>query len=270
MDLTQIITAAVVLAVIGLAVGLFIGFASVALEVKGDKKEEEILASLPGNNCGGCGFPGCAGLASAIAKGQASPGACPVGGKISADKISEIMGSKATETEHMVAFVKCAGNCENKEKSYEYVGPTGCSMLITLPGGGPKGCEFGCSAGGDCVRACPLNAIEIVDGVAKVSRSKCVGCGICVKTCPKNIIELIPSKQRTAVACASKAKGTVSKDKCDVSCVGCGLCARKCQSGAIGVENCLAVIDYDKCKGCGECIDACKRNVITELTDESK
>ena len=36
-----------------------------------DEKEVAIREALPGNNCGGCGYPGCDGLAAAIAKGEA-------------------------------------------------------------------------------------------------------------------------------------------------------------------------------------------------------
>ena len=46
-----------------------------------DEKEVAIREALPGNNCGGCGYPGCDGLAAAIAKGEAGSMPCPVGGE---------------------------------------------------------------------------------------------------------------------------------------------------------------------------------------------
>ena len=48
--------------------------------------ETAILDVLPGNNCGGCGYAGCSGLASAIVKGEAAVGQCPVGGASVAGK----------------------------------------------------------------------------------------------------------------------------------------------------------------------------------------
>ena len=36
---------------------------------------------------------------------------------------------------------------------------------------------------GSCVKACQFDAIHIVDGIAKVDRSKCVGCGQCIAMC---------------------------------------------------------------------------------------
>ena len=81
-----------------------------AVEV--DEREEAILDVLPGNNCGGCGYAGCSGLAAAIAQGKADVGGCPVGGASVAGKIGEIMGVDASASERKTAFVKCGGTCE--------------------------------------------------------------------------------------------------------------------------------------------------------------
>ena len=35
-----------------------------------------------------------------------------------------------------------------------------------------------------CVRACPMKAIEVRDGHARVTRESCVLCGRCVTVCP--------------------------------------------------------------------------------------
>ena len=71
MSITGIIMAAVIVGGTGLFIGIFLGLADKKLTVKVDEKEEAILGVLPGNNCGGCGYPGCSGLAAAIAKGEA-------------------------------------------------------------------------------------------------------------------------------------------------------------------------------------------------------
>ena len=42
---------------------------------------------------GGCGFPGCGGLANAIVEGKAAVNACPVGGEICATKIGDIINT---------------------------------------------------------------------------------------------------------------------------------------------------------------------------------
>ena len=94
MSITGIIMAAVIVGGTGLFIGIFLGLADKKLTVKVDEKEEAILGVLPGNNCGGCGYPGCSGLAAAIAKGEAPVDQCPVGGAPVAAKIGAIMGQE--------------------------------------------------------------------------------------------------------------------------------------------------------------------------------
>ena len=70
MSMTGIILAAVVVGGTGLFIGVFLGIAGKKFAVKVDEREEAILGVLPGNNCGGCGYAGCSGLAAAIVKGK--------------------------------------------------------------------------------------------------------------------------------------------------------------------------------------------------------
>ena len=78
--LTGIIVAAIVVGCVGIILGFFLGISGEKFKVEVDPREEAILEVLPGNNCGGCGYAGCSGLAAAIAKGEAPVGQCPVGG----------------------------------------------------------------------------------------------------------------------------------------------------------------------------------------------
>ncbi len=45
-----------------------------------------------------------------------------------------------------------------------------------------------CRATGDCVTACPEDAISVVDGVASIDESKCDLDGICIPACPHGAI----------------------------------------------------------------------------------
>ena len=80
MNIGAIIVATVVVAAVGLFIGIFLGVAGKKFAVETDEKEVAVREALPGNNCGGCGFPGCDGLAAAIAKGEAAVNGFPVGG----------------------------------------------------------------------------------------------------------------------------------------------------------------------------------------------
>lgn len=262
MSVTGILTATLVVGAVGLFIGLFLGFAGIKFKVEVDKKEEAVLAVLPGNNCGGCGYAGCSGLAAAIAKGEAPVNACPVGGEAVGNKVAKIMGVEAGEGGRKVAFVKCQGTCGRTKSDYEYFGVEDCAMLAFVPGGGPKSCNYGCLGFGSCVQACPFDAIHIVDGVAVVDREACKACGKCVAACPKHLIELIPYEAKHMVACSSKDKGPVAMKACDTACIGCGLCVKVCPAGAVTVTDFHAHIDQEKCTGCGACKEKCPKKAI--------
>ena len=214
MNISAIVTAAVVVGGVGLFLGIFLGIASIVFKVEVDEKEEAVLGVLPGNNCGGCGYPGCSGLAAAIAKGEAPVNACPVGGEPVGKKVAAIMGVEAGASVRMTAFVKCAGDCYRITTIYEYTGVEDCSMVRYVPDGGAKCCNHGCLGYGNCVKACPFDAIHIVNGIAKVDKEKCKACGKCVAACPKQLIELIPYDAKAVVACSSKDKGPVTMKAC--------------------------------------------------------
>ncbi len=262
MNVTGILAATLLVGGIGLFVGLFLGIAAIKFKVKVDEKEEAVLAALPGNNCGGCGFPGCSGLATAIAKGEAAVNACPVGGEPVGKVIAEIMGVEAEETERKVAFVHCQGDCDKTTLDYEYTGIEDCRMLSFVPNGGAKSCNYGCLGYGSCVKVCPFDAIHVENGVAVVDKEKCKACGKCIEVCPKNLISLEPYEAKHIVACSSKDKGPVTMKACTVGCIGCGICVKNCPAEAIKVENFHAVIDQEKCTGCGTCKEKCPKKAI--------
>ena len=97
MNIMGIIIAAVIVGATGIIIGVLLGVASEKFKVEVDEKEILVRAEPPGNNCGGCGYPGCDGLAKAIAEGKAAVDACPVGGAPVGAKIAAIMGVEADE-----------------------------------------------------------------------------------------------------------------------------------------------------------------------------
>ena len=262
MSIQAIIIAAVVVGGVGLLIGFFLGISGEKFKVEVDEREEAITGVLPGNNCGGCGYAGCSGLAAAIVKGEAPVNGCPVGGAPVAAKVGEIMGVAAEEGARKVAFVKCAGTCDKAKNDYVYSGTRNCATMMFVPNGGPKTCNYGCLGYGTCVAACPFDAIHIEDGVAVVDREQCKACGKCVAACPKKLIELIPYDVKHVVRCSSGDKGKDVMSACAAGCIGCKLCEKNCPSDAIHVNGKIAYIDQDKCTGCGICAEKCPKKII--------
>lgn len=263
MSVTGILIAAVIVGGTGILIGFFLGAAGEKFKVEVDEREEAILDVLPGNNCGGCGYAGCSGLAAAIVLGEAEIGACPVGGAPVAAKIGEIMGQEAGEQKRMVAFVKCAGTCEKTKQDYDYYGLEDCTMMTFVQNGGPKKCNYGCMGYGTCVKACPFDAIHIVDGIAVVDKENCKACGKCIAACPKNLIEMVPYEMEHLVQCSSKDKGKEVMAACSVGCIGCKMCEKVCEFDAVTVTDNIAHIDPEKCTGCGKCAEKCPKKIIS-------
>ncbi len=261
-QIISILIAAGVVAGVGLIVGLFLGFSGKLLAVQGDSRTDAVRECLPGNNCGGCGFSGCDGLAEAIVKGEAPVNACPVGGQSCADAVAEALGVEAISAVKRVAFVKCSGSCDQIKFNYTYYGDADCHRVAMAPGRGSKSCAYSCTGLGSCARACPFGAIHVVDGRAAVDPTVCRGCGLCLSVCPNHLIELLPANAVAAVRCASRERGKTVREMCNAGCIGCGVCTKLCPSGAITVTDNIAHIEQDKCSGCGKCVAKCPAHCI--------
>jgi len=257
----------IIIGSLGLLLGIGLSVASKFFEVKVDERIAEVRDALPGVNCGACGYSGCDTFAESIVEGEAQINGCPVGGEETSKAIAGIMGIEECNIEAIVARVKCNGTISNCEHKQDYYGIESCSAAQMIYGGVSK-CNYGCIGLGDCARACPFDAIQIIDGLAIIFELNCKGCRKCVATCPKMIIEMVPQKKKFTVACQNKEKGAVSRKQCKVSCIGCGKCVKVCPVEAISVENFLAKIDYSKCINCGKCEDACPTNAIREYLGE--
>ena len=177
MDFTTIIWAVVVLGALAIVFGLILAVAAKVFEVEVDPRLPEIQACLAGANCGGCGYPGCAGCAEAILAGKAPVTACAPAGAEGAAKIAAIMGMEAPSGEKMVAHVLCNGGT-NAVKNFEYRGVHDCLAATKVCGGDALACKYGCLGFGSCVAACKFDALHIgPNGTAVVDKEKCTNCG---------------------------------------------------------------------------------------------
>lgn len=266
----MILIAIISLGGIGAAGAALLYATSKKFEVYEDPRISQVQEALPGANCGGCGFPGCAGFATACVKADNLDNLnCPVGGASVMEKVSTILGKEASKADPTVAVVRCNGNCEARPRLNLYDGVSSCAIASALYGG-ETGCSFGCLGMGDCEVACDFDAIHInpETKLPEVIEDKCTSCGACVKACPKNIIELRkkgPKSRRIFVSCVNQDKGGVARKACSNACIGCSKCEKECAFDAIKIENNLAYIDSVKCRLCRKCVVVCPTMAIHEL-----
>ena len=191
---------------------------------------------------------------------------CPVGGSEVMGKVADLLGMAIANTDPMVAVVRCNGNCEVRPRIAEYNGLRTCTAMNAC-GAGETGCGYGCLGCGDCVNACQFDAIHMnpETGLPEVDEDKCTGCGACTKACPRHIIELRkkgPKGRRIYVSCVNKDKGAAAMKACKAACIGCGKCEKECKFEAITISNNLSYIDFNKCRMCKKCVEACPTKAI--------
>lgn len=263
-----VLTAILVLGTIGFVFGAILSYASKAFEVKVDPRIEQTIELLPGANCGGCGFPGCAGLATAIVEKGVPVTSCPVINAENRAKIEALLGTGSPalaggkQPVKKVALVHCNGIPDEEYKKFDYAGIPDCQAAVLLLSG-PWNCPHRCIGLGSCMRACPFGAITIgPNKLPIIDDKKCVACGKCVLACPKQLIELVDQAKTVHVKCNSSAKGADTRKVCKVGCIGCKLCEKVCAYDAIKVDNNLAHIDLEKCVECGACVAKCPQHCI--------
>ncbi|MDR3216573.1 MAG: RnfABCDGE type electron transport complex subunit B [Clostridiaceae bacterium] len=260
----KIIIPASILLSLALVFGVLIAVLGKKLAVSVDPREEEVQALLSGANCGGCGYPGCAGFAKALVAGTANLSDCSATAQSRKAQIAAVLGIEAGSSVRYV--ICCCGGNEAKDK-YEYMGFGDCRSMELLAGG-RKECPRGCLGMGSCTTACGFNAVVAAgekEGYAIIDRQRCVSCGACARACPKELIKRIPVDAKYYVACSNHERGKEVRAACKKGCLACGACARKCSAGAISIVDNLAVIDYEKCTSCGACAAACPANCILEV-----
>lgn len=273
--MNEILIAVIALAAMGFVLALCLYVVSKKFAVKEDPRIAQVAEVLPGANCGGCGFPGCGGMANACVK-AADAGSleglnCPVGGAECMGKVAAILGMEVQVSAPKLAVVRCNGTCENRPRTVVYDGVKNCRVANTTCMG-DTACAYGCLGCGDCAAACQFDAIHVnpATGIPEVDASKCTACGACAKACPRNIIEIRQvngdNKDAFVVECMNKDKGAATMKACQVGCIGCKKCENACGSDAVHVEGNVAYINPEACTLCGQCFEACPRGTISAIS----
>jgi electron transport complex protein RnfB len=251
---------------IGLLFGIGLAIAAQKFYVEPNPKVEAVLESLPGAQCGGCGYAGCEGYARAVVDNpDVPPTLCFPGKQEVAIKVAELTGKEMTVMEDTIATVRCSRKEGHVPDKFEYIGFASCTAAH-LTFGGPQACQYACIGLGECAEACPFDAMTMEKDFPVIDPELCTSCGICVNTCPKDVLEIVPRNARIQIPCSTNDIGKVVKKVCDIGCVNCQVCIKKCPAHAISWDDGIHV-DHKACLDygpeCNElCIDVCPRHTI--------
>ncbi|MFA6687862.1 MAG: RnfABCDGE type electron transport complex subunit B [Sphaerochaetaceae bacterium] len=263
----NILYAFLVVTGLGLLLGFGLAFAAKKLEVPKDPRLAQMEPIMPNANCGGCGYPGCAGYAAAVVAGEAPIGLCAPGGSELSRKMAEIMGlDSAPVSEKMVAFVHCIGSVATTNKDYRYEGMTDCNAASLLFSG-DNSCKSGCLRLGSCIKVCPADAISRQeDGRIVVDPDLCIGCKKCTAVCPNGVIKMVPASATYVVACNNHESGAKVRKACSVGCIGCKICENKFPESGCKVVNFLSEIDYSSSQAqIVDAANACPQKCIVPM-----
>lgn len=158
------VSAILIISVLGLIMGTLLGIAGKYLAVEGNPLKDEIEELLPGSQCGQCGYPGCGPAAEAVATAEAPVTLCPPGGKALAEALADKLG----------VSIDLSG-VEDKTPRVAFVHENLC---------------VGCTK---CFKRCPTDAI--LGGpkqIHAVFADACTGCEKCYDVCPTECIEMRP------------------------------------------------------------------------------
>lgn len=257
----NVIIPILILGILGFFFGISLAFSAKKFQVKADLRLEKIKTLLPGANCGACGAAGCLGFAEGLLEDKFNLDACRVMEDKVKEEIAKILGKTFKQQTKKIAVLHCKGGKKVKDK-FIYQGINDCIASHLLLGG-QKECFFGCLGLATCVKACPFGAIKMTEeGIPVIDENKCMACNKCVQICPQKLFSLVPQNSKVYVACSSHDLGKDTKAVCPVGCIACTLCVKACKFDAIHIVDNLAVIDYNKCTSCGECVKVCPTKCI--------
>src|SRR5512145_1095272 len=109
----------IVLAALGVVFGIALAIVAARFVVKVDPKVEQVRETLPGANCGACGFAGCMGYAEAVVGNpDVAASMCAPGKSAVAEKVALITGKKAEKLDPKIARVFCQGGMSLSQRKF--------------------------------------------------------------------------------------------------------------------------------------------------------
>jgi electron transport complex protein RnfB len=148
-----------------------------------------------------------------------------------------------------------------------------------LPGANCGGCGYvGCNEYSEAVVAgecgpdlCPVGGAGCTEAIAEIMGvvvSESWPQRPVIHCVAKRAQRLKQSEYRGEMTCHG-ANMVAGIQGCPYGCLGYGDCGAVCDYDALHIIDGLATIDYDKCTGCGACVTACPRNIISNVPFKS-
>ncbi len=153
-------------------------------------------------------------------------------------------------------------------------------IMEALPCANCGGCGFaGCSSFAQAVvdgkaapSACSVGGSQCADAVSeimgvktefvrKVARVKCSA------SCEQSPLRY---RFKGLESCKAAARLGGGPKSCSYGCMGIGSCTEVCQFDAIHIEDGIAVVDEEKCIGCGRCASVCPKYLIEIVPEKAK
>lgn len=152
------------LGIMGTALGFALGYAAKFFKVEQNPLVDQVIAIMPGSNCGQCGYPGCTPAAEAVVAGEAAATCCPPGGKVLAQEIAEMLNISLDLSQ-----------VDDKPPMLAQVDENHC---------------IGCAR---CIKKCPTDAIIGANKqIHAVIQDACTGCEACIDVCPTECLQMHP------------------------------------------------------------------------------
>ena len=108
-------------------------FSSKIFRVEVDERVTEVTDMLPGANCGGCGYPGCAQFAKALVADEAPVDGCSVGGAATAEAVAKYLGKVTPpQKERTRAYIFCHGHKDIAKSNQVYNGAQTCVFRFIM------------------------------------------------------------------------------------------------------------------------------------------
>lgn len=153
-------------------------------------------------------------------------------------------------------------------------------VLEALPGANCGACGYaGCAdyakaiAEGAPVNKCvpgganTANAVGIIMGVEAGEVAKRKAIVLCQGNYDHTTDKYDYNGIASCKACAALYSGSSA---CEFGCLGFGDCKDACKFGAITVENGLSRVNPELCTGCGACVEACPKHIISLRVESEK